>query len=114
MITLDGSPLIPQRIADATTSRMALATAEGRLLVFPIAELPEMAKGKGNKLVVLKGEDRILAHTVLPQGASLELVCGKRTLTLKPSDLEGYLGNRAARGAHLPRGFQKVDEMRPA
>jgi len=101
----------PSRVSDPAKDRYALATAEGRLLVFPLAELPELAKGKGNKLVTLKGEDRILASCVVPAGASLTLVCGKRTLTLKPSDLENYAGARASRGGHLPRGFQRVDSM---
>jgi len=105
------SVLPPSRVADASRDRYALVTAEGRLLVFPLAELPELAKGKGNKLVALKGEDRILAATVLPAGASLTLNCGKRTLTLKPSDLESYCGSRASRGGHLPRGFQRVDSL---
>jgi len=103
--------LPPGRVSDPAKDRYALATAEGRLLVFPLAELPELAKGKGNKLVTLKGEDRILASCVVPAGASLTLVCGKRTLTLKPSDLEHYIGARASRGGHLPRGFQRVDSM---
>src|SRR3546814_17123764 len=85
-----------------------MVTAEGRLLVFPLAEWPELAKGKGNKLVALKGEDRILASCVLPADASLTLVCGKRTLSLKPADLVHYSGSRASRGGHLPRGFQRV------
>jgi len=101
----------PSRTADPAKDRFALATAEGRLLVFPLSELPELAKGKGNKLVALKGEDRILASCVLPAGSPLTLVCGKRTLTLKPSDLENYAGARASRGGHLPRGFQRVDSM---
>jgi len=103
--------LPPARVTDPATDQFALATAEGRLLVFPLSELPELAKGKGNKLVTLKGEDRILASTVLPAGASLTLVCGKRTLTLKPADLQHYSGARASRGGHLPRGFQRVDSM---
>ena len=108
----EGSRLLqPSRVADVAQARYALATAEGRLLVFPLSELPELAKGKGNKLVTLKGEDRILASAVLPAGASLTLVCGKRRLTLKPSDLENYAGARASRGGHLPRGFQRVDSM---
>ncbi|MFT4045226.1 MAG: DNA topoisomerase IV subunit A [Solimonas sp.] len=105
------SVLPPLRVGDAGQDRYALATAEGRLLVFPLAELPELAKGKGNKLVALKGEDRILAACVLPPDASLTLVCGKRTLTLKPSELAHYSGSRASRGSHLPRGFQRVDRM---
>ncbi|MFC4253655.1 DNA topoisomerase IV subunit A [Sinimarinibacterium flocculans] len=106
-----GSTLLPARAGDPASDRLAMATAEGRLLVFPLSELPELAKGKGNKLIALKGEDRILAATVVPPAASLELVCGKRTLTLKPSDLEHYTGSRASRGSHLPRGFQRVDSM---
>ncbi|MFA5940255.1 MAG: DNA topoisomerase IV subunit A [Sinimarinibacterium sp.] len=105
--------LLPKRVMDSLSERLALATAEGRLLVFPLAELPELAKGKGNKLIALKGEDRILAAAVVPATISLELVCGKRTLTLKASDLEGYAGARASRGSHLPRGFQRVDTMAP-
>jgi topoisomerase-4 subunit A len=103
--------LAPSLTRDPAKDRYALATAEGRLLVFPLSELPEMAKGKGNKLVTLKGEDRILAACVIPTGTSLTLVCGKRSLTLKPSDLDGYVGARASRGGHLPRGFQRVDTM---
>ena len=70
-----------------------------------------MAKGKGNKLIGLKGHDVILALGVLPPGASLVLTCGKRTLTLKPSDLSLYRGARGSRGGHLPRGFQRVEAM---
>lgn len=103
--------LVPSLTRDPVKDRYALATAEGRLLVFPLSELPEMAKGKGNKLVTLKGEDRILAACVVPAGASLTLVCGKRSLTLKPGDLDGYAGARASRGGHLPRGCQRVDAM---
>ena len=91
--------------------QLAITTAEGRLLLFPVAELPELPKGKGNKLVTLKGQDRILASCVLPADAALVLSCGKRTLTLKPADLAGYSGARASRGSHLPRGFQRVDGM---
>lgn len=110
-VAKDSIAMLPCLTKDPAKDRYALATAEGRLLVFPLSELPEMAKGKGNKLVTLKGEDRILAACVVPAGASLTLVCGKRSLTLKPSDLEGYIGARASRGGHLPRGFQRVDSM---
>lgn len=111
VITLEGQPLVPSRVLDPANDRYALATAEGRLLVFPIAELPELAKGKGNKLVMLKGEDRIVASSVVPANAVLTLLCGKRTLNLKSSDLSAYLGARASRGGHLPRGFQTVESM---
>jgi topoisomerase-4 subunit A len=105
------STLAPARVWNTAQDRYALATAEGRLLVFPLSELPEMAKGKGNKLVTVRDEDRIVACCVLPAGASLTVLSGKRPMTLKPSDLEHYSGSRAQRGLHLPRGYQRVDGL---
>lgn len=110
-INVELPPFAPARVADPANDRLALATAEGRLLVFPVSELPEMAKGKGNKLIGLKGEDRIVAAAVLPAGAPLEVLSGKRTLTLKRADLEHYAGSRASRGNHLPRGYARVDGL---
>jgi topoisomerase-4 subunit A len=111
-ISLELPPLSPCAVRDPSSERLALATAEGRLLVFPVSELPELAKGKGNKLIALKGEDRIVGAVVLPAGTSLEVVSGKRSFTLKPADLEHYAGARASRGNHLPRGYQRVDLLR--
>jgi topoisomerase-4 subunit A len=110
-INLELPPFMPLITREPATDRLALATAEGRLLVFPVSELPEMAKGKGNKLIALKGEDRIVAAVVLPAGAPLEILSGKRTLTLKRGDLEHYAGSRASRGNHLPRGFTRVEAL---
>ena len=62
-------------------------------------------------VVTLRGEDHIVASCVLAKDVALTLICGKRTLTLKPSDLEAYLGTRATRGSKLPRGFQRVEAM---
>ncbi|TDU32362.1 DNA topoisomerase IV subunit A [Panacagrimonas perspica] len=111
VISLEGQPLVPSRVTDPAADRYALSTAEGRLLVFPLSELPELAKGKGNKLVTLKGEDRITASAVVPAGTTLVLHGPKRTQNFKPSDLDAYAGARASRGGHLPRGFQTVEKM---
>jgi topoisomerase-4 subunit A len=111
VISLEGQPLLPTRVVDIASDRFALATAEGRLLVFALTELPELAKGKGNKLVTLKGEDRIVASAVVPAGQTLILHGPRRNQNLKPSDLDAYAGARASRGGHLPRGFQTVEKM---
>ena len=110
-INVEQPPFMPLATRDPAGDRLALATAEGRLLVFPVSELPEMAKGKGNKLIALKGEDRIVAAAVLPAGSPLEVLSRKRTLTLKRGDLEHYVGSRASRGNHLPRGYMQVDGL---
>lgn len=110
-LTLEGTPL-PPLLTRKPDDRYAVATAEGRLLVFAASELPDLSKGKGNKLIGLKGEDRIVAACLLPAGSALEVTSLKRRLTIKASDLEaGYLGARASRGNPLPRGYQRVDAM---
>ena len=100
------------RSADPKTDRLAVVTHEGRLLVFALAELPELAKGKGNKLVTVRGEDRIIAACVVPAGAALAIVSGKRQMGLKGKDLEHYVGSRASRGLYLPQGYRTVAAMK--
>lgn len=113
VVTLEGSLLPALRAAgDLSTLRLAVTTAEGRLLVFPASDLPVLPKGKGNKLVTLKDQDHLTQWCLLPEGQSLEITSGKRTFTLKTNDLAQYLGNRASRGTALPRGLTKVDGLR--
>jgi topoisomerase IV subunit A len=96
---------------------VAAVSSAGRLLCFPLAELPELARGRGNKLLGIDarrfagGEEAMVAAVVLPPGASLRVMCGQRAMTLKPRDLEPYAGERARRGALLPRGWRKVDDL---
>ncbi|MCW8959863.1 MAG: DNA topoisomerase IV subunit A [Gammaproteobacteria bacterium] len=111
--------LPPQRIRDYDSELVAAVTNEGRLLVFPIRELPQMARGKGNKIVSIPAskasnrEEYVVALAVLMAGQGLVLYAGKRHLTLKTADLDHYLGERGRRGSKLPRGFQRVDGMSP-
>jgi topoisomerase IV subunit A len=107
------SALVPCRVIDAQSDRLALATREGRMLVFPLAELPEMAKGKGNKLIVLRDEDRISAACVVAEGASLvvQLQGAGKARQFRPGELKDYAGARAHRGHVLPRGSRAVESM---
>ena len=97
---------------------LAAVTNEGRLLVFKVSDLPQLSKGKGNRLIGIatdraaKREEWLIDFAVLTPQATLVLVAGKRTLSLKFSDLEHYQGERGRRGNKLPRGFQRVDELR--
>ena len=112
----DAKLLPPALIGDAELARIAVAVSSGHLLIFEAHDLPELAKGKGNKLVqippaLLKEGHRVTAITVLPALRSLRVIAGKRHVTLSPSDLENFVGERARRGKLLPRGFQRVDEL---
>jgi len=109
--------LAPQRVTSLSTDLVAMVTNEGRFLIFSVKELPELAKGKGNKMISINAkrasdrEEFVTEMIVLAKGASLELLAGKRKLVLKPSDLEHYVGERGKRGNKLPKGFQRVDKM---
>jgi topoisomerase-4 subunit A len=107
----------PRRVDAAAGDRIAVVSNEGRLLVFPARDLPEMARGKGNKMMAIppaRVADRVefvQDIQVLGPDDALVIRAGRRHLTLKNGDLEHYLGERGRRGAKLPRGFQNVDLM---
>jgi len=109
--------LAPQHIQDRESQYVAVVTNEGRLLLFPLAELPELPRGKGNKIIsiptarVANREEYCVALAVLSENDSLNLYSGKRHLTLKPRDLANFQGERGRRGNKLPRGFRKVDAI---
>jgi topoisomerase-4 subunit A len=92
-------------------------TTEGRMLVFPVKNLPILSKGKGNKIINIASaraksrEEYVSLLTLIPAGSSITLHAGKRKLTLKASDIEHYQGERGRRGNKLPRGLQRVDRV---
>ena len=104
--------------AENTGAWVAALSNEGRLLVFPLADLPQLARGKGNKILgipsarVQAREEFLVTVQVINEAQSLVIQAGKRHLTLKFTELEHYRGERGRRGNKLPRGFQKVDGMR--
>jgi topoisomerase-4 subunit A len=109
--------LQPAIIASQENAWVAAVSNEGRLLVFPLQDLPQMARGKGNKIIgipsarVQSREEFVVAVKVLNEKDVLVVYAGKRHHKLKFSDLEHYRGERGRRGNKLPRGFQKVDAM---
>lgn len=107
--------LAPKLLRAQENMQIAVVTTDGRLLLFPVADLPQLSKGKGNKLIGIpsdraaKREELVVDFALVPEGASLVVESGKRTLTLKNTDLQHYCGERGRRGNKLPRGFQRVD-----
>ena len=112
-----GRVLQPAPVAGEENAWVAALSNEGRLLVFPLADLPQMARGKGNKIIgipsarVQSREEFVVAVKVLTERDALAIYAGKRHLKLKFAELEHYRGERGRRGNKLPRGFQKVDGM---
>ena len=112
-----GQVLQPAAIGSVDDSLVAAVTSEGRLLIFPLANLPQMARGKGNKIIgipsarVQAREEFVIAIQVVTAQDTLVVFSGKRHQNFKFKDLEHYRGERGRRGNKLPRGFQKVDSM---
>lgn len=109
--------LPPILITDMESQFIAALTNIGHLLLFPLAELPELPKGKGNKVIqvpttkVASREEYCVCMAILTEKSHLILVAGKRQLTLKPSDLVNFHGERGRRGNLLPRGLRGVTKM---
>ncbi len=107
----------PVPVADPTRARLVAITSLGHMLVFPLAQLPELARGKGNKIIQIPAKqlasraEFLSVLAAVPEGASLTLHSGKRHFSLKPGDLDVYQGERGRRGKLLPRGFQRVDRV---
>ncbi len=97
--------------------RVAAVNSEGRLLVFPAAELPELARGKGNKVFGVSPakykarQEQLVAVAVLAEGDAVQIFSGQRTMTLKSADLADYAGTRGRRGGLLPRGWRRVERL---
>ena len=112
-----GKVLAPRMVNDYKKDLIVAITNEGRMLMFPIAELPRLAKGKGNKIIsiptarVAERIEFVVALTVLTADDTLTVHAGKRHHNLKPTDLQHYQGERGRRGNKLPRGFQNVDRI---
>ncbi|HEX7342182.1 MAG TPA: DNA topoisomerase IV subunit A [Rhodanobacteraceae bacterium] len=119
-ITLaDGARVLtPATSADPARDRIVVVTTEGHLLMFSVAELPELDRGKGNKLIdipkarLASGEEHVAGVAVVSEGSGeVTLFAGQRKLTLRWSDLVEYGGNRATRGSLLPRGLRRVEHI---
>ncbi len=113
-LTNEANVIAPAIVKDVARDRIVAVTNTGHLLMFSVADLPELDKGKGNKLIDITKRafatgERLLGICVVAEGGEVTVYAGARKITLKWADLVEYGGNRAQRGSLLPRGFQKVE-----
>ncbi len=109
--------LVPVPVVGGDKAWVVAATSTGNMLSFPTQDLPELARGKGNKIIQIppkrlaSGEERVAAVAVIGPESQLLVHSGQRHLRFRYDELERYEGERAKRGALLPRGFRKVDRL---
>jgi topoisomerase IV subunit A len=111
----EGGLVLPPAPVPGDDALVAVTSEGGKLLVFPVKDVPELARGKGNKLFDIPSkkfesrEDFLTGMTVVPKDKSLVVRSGDRKMTIEWKDLKDYRGQRAQRGSVLPRGWRSVD-----
>ena len=117
----DGASVLrPALINHLSTDLIVAATSQGQLLCFPVKDLPELERGKGNKIIgipsakLLAREEWLVGIQVVPEGGECLVYSGRQYLRLKATDLNAFRGERAQRGGKLPKGYQRVDRIEPA
>ena len=114
-LAIGASVLQPAQVTDVASDRVVAVTSAGHLLAFALSDLPELERGKGNRIIDIPkaklGTERVVAVAAVAPGATLQVRSGQRTMSLSFKDLDAYVGARASRGGLLPRGWQKVDGL---
>lgn len=112
--------LPPCLLGDVKDTQLVAITSDGRMLVFPVTDLPVLGRGKGNKIIGIQSarlktrEEFMIAVAAIDARQTIKVWAGKRYLQMKLKDMEHYRGERGRRGHKLPRGFQKVDSIEVA
>jgi topoisomerase-4 subunit A len=113
----EGSLVLPPAPVPGDDALVAVTSEGGKLLVFPVKDVPELPRGKGNKLFDIPSskfasrEDFLTGLAVVPKDKALVVRSGERKMTIDWKDLKDYRGQRAQRGAVLPRGWRSVDTL---
>ena len=109
--------LSPVRVRSIDEDWIVAITSEGHMLVTLLSELPQMSKGKGNKIInvppakLKAGEEVVCAIDLVQDGEKLTVYSGKKFKTMSANEVDEHAADRGKRGLKLPRGYQKVDRI---
>ncbi|MCW9048274.1 MAG: DNA topoisomerase IV subunit A, partial [Gammaproteobacteria bacterium] len=109
--------LPPVKVRSLEKDYIVAVSTEGHMLVTEVSELPQMAKGKGNKIInvpsarLKDNEEWICAINLIQDGEKLAIYAGKKHKVMKGAEVDGHYAERGKRGLKLPRGYQKVDKI---
>ena len=111
-----GGEVLPAARIEEKQAYLAAVSSDGRVLAFPLEELPALTRGRGNKIIGLpNGNDlRLVSVCGFAERQAVKVFCGERFMRLRPIDLRNkYMGSRGRRGLALPRGYRKADALAP-
>ncbi len=112
-----GNVLAPVAVRSLQDDWIVAVSSEGYMLVIPLAELPQMSRGKGNKIINIPSaklksrEEFVAAIECIQDGEKLTVYAGKKHKTMRAVEVDEFAGERGRRGRKLPRGYQKVDRI---
>jgi topoisomerase-4 subunit A len=110
-------PLPPVYVANNETDYVAAITTQGYMLVVPVKALPELPRGKGNKIIQIppaklkKREEYLKLLEIIPEGATIKIHAGKQSVRFTPGNISDFIGERGRRGKKLPRGYRNADRI---
>ncbi|MGA8238982.1 MAG: DNA topoisomerase IV subunit A, partial [Desulfobacterales bacterium] len=110
-------PLPHLYVNNYETDYLAAITTEGRMLVIPVKVLPELPKGKGNKIIHIpparfkKREEYVKLLEIIPESVTIKIHAGKQSVRFTPANISSFVGERGRRGKKLPRGYRKADRI---
>ncbi|HED35482.1 MAG TPA: DNA topoisomerase IV subunit A [Gammaproteobacteria bacterium] len=109
--------LAPVKVRSLEDDYIVAVSSEGHMLVTELSELPQMAKGKGNKIInvpsakLKDNEEWICAVDLIQDNEKLTVYAGKKHKTMSGGEVDEHYAERGKRGLKLPRGYQKVDAI---
>ena len=108
-----GGDVLPAVKIEPEQEYLAAVSSDGRLLAFPLDELPELARGRGDKILGLPAGEglHLVAVCAFAKRQLVRVDSGQRYMRLRPIALRKYIGPRGRRGLVLPRGYRKVDAL---
>jgi len=116
-VAMNSEALMPAYVDNYETDYLAAITTEGRMLVIPAAVLPELPKGKGNKIIQIpparfkNREEYVKLIEIIPAGAAVKIHAGKQSVRFSPGNISAFVGDRGRRGKKLPRGYRNADRI---
>jgi topoisomerase-4 subunit A len=116
----ENARVLPPAFVASPEGLVCVVSSEGKMLAFNVAEVPEMPRGKGNKLYDIAAkkaaarEEMLTGMAVVPPQGKLIIHSGEKRKVLEWGELKDYRGSRAQRGAVLTRGWRQVDRLESA
>ncbi len=118
LLTLpDQAKVMAPQVIDDSKDQLLAITEAGRMLMFSVDDLPQLSKGKGNKIISIPGadfvagKDKLLWLLLINNQSTVTLYVGKRKLKLRSEELQKFKAERGRKGTLLPRGLQRIDRV---